>query len=137
MHSDADAHEVRIRARAHLVDDAGAVTVRDDLGVGHRRPQPALALLRVARVHAREGQPDAHLAGARHRVGTFAGAEYVGCGSLLVVQAARMLSHPSSAPAYVRVVGSVATPNRPRWSVVVPCQGPVRVREACHGPVGR
>jgi hypothetical protein len=39
-----------VHAVADRIDHAGAITVRDDAGKGHRRPLPAKAFFRVARV---------------------------------------------------------------------------------------
>jgi hypothetical protein len=51
-----------VHVSTNRFDDAGAVAVRHNLGKGHLRAEPTATLLDVARVDAREPQPDAHLA---------------------------------------------------------------------------
>src|SRR5437899_9185634 len=46
------------------VDDARTIAVRNDPRERHPVSEPVAAFLRIAGVHAREGDPDAHLAGA-------------------------------------------------------------------------
>jgi hypothetical protein len=46
------------------IDDAGTVTVRNDPREWHPVSEPVATFLRIARVHAREDEPDADLAGA-------------------------------------------------------------------------
>ena len=76
---------VRIDALADLVDDPGGVAVRDHTRVGHCRPQPTAAFLRVAWVHPRVPNPDPDLARRRLRVGQLTDLQDLLGRSLLVV----------------------------------------------------
>jgi hypothetical protein len=71
--------------RAHLVDGARAVAVRDHARARHAVAERILALLDVARVDARAGHAQAHFAGAGLRVGHFADHQHVACGALSFV----------------------------------------------------
>src|SRR4051794_31900448 len=50
-----------VHTLADRVDDTGAVAVRDDARIRQPGADPVAALLRIARIDARERQPDANL----------------------------------------------------------------------------
>jgi hypothetical protein len=91
-----------VDARTDSVDDAGAVPVRHDARVRHRRAQPARAFLDVARVHARERQRHRHLAGRGIRLPQLTDLEHLSRGSLPLIPGR---PHAASIP--------VARPARP------------------------
>ena len=93
-HPFADAR--RVDARAHRVDLARAVALRNHARIRHGRAQPSLPLLDLARVHARCPQPDAHVTGSRLRIRHLADDEDVRGFALLFVPGCLHVSAPAA-----------------------------------------
>ena len=107
-HPHALAGSARVDALACRLDHPGPVTVRDDPGERHLRPQPAAALLRVARVDPGAGDPDPDLTRARLSRGHLADLEHLAGRSLPFVPDC---AHPNPLPV-TRACGAIGDHNK-------------------------